>query len=101
MKEPSYSPKPCNLLIVSCECCTLKVQRGNVRTLDSFSLFKGAFLTSPMLDTTAATNLGDDGAVLLAKALESPNCKLVTLNLRGKLFHRLWKQFFVLQFSAA
>ena len=46
-----------------------------------------------MLAITAGTKLGDDGAVLLAKALESPNCKLTVLNLRSKLLSRLWKQF--------
>ena len=64
---------------------------GNVLAIDSLSLFKGAFLTTPMLDTTAATYLGDKGAVLLGKALESPNCKLSFLNLNGML----WKQFLV------
>ena len=65
--------------------------RGNVLTVDSLSLFKGAFLTSSMLDTTAGTKLGDGGAALLGKALESPNCKLTILDLEC-----MWrKQFLV------
>ena len=46
-----------------------------------------------MSDTIAETKLGDDGAVLLGKALESPNCKLTTLELEGKLPYILEKQF--------
>ena len=67
--------------------------RGNGLTVDSLWLFKGAFLTSPMLYTTADSKLGDDGAVLLGKALESPNCKLTTLGLRRKSLNRFWKLF--------
>ena len=52
---------------------------------------RGGFVSSRrMLHIIAGTNLGDDGAVLLGKALESPNCKLTALHLSCKLLSRLW-----------
>ena len=76
-----------------CQLRNLNIEgrRGNFPTIDSLSLFKGAFLTSPMLDTTTGTCLGDDGTVLLAKALESPNYKLTTFKLTGMMLSISWK----------
>ena len=51
--------------------------------------------TSSKPDTIVGIKLGEYGAMLLGKALESPNCKLTILNLTGMMLCRLRLHFHV------